>query len=138
MTFHITAVWDEDSGVFYSDSNIVGLHIEAETIEEFLAIAIDLGPEMILANHVTNDDLLTKPLKDLIPVIWGSTVTIGYYSQVTRALRRQGFQRVRQAKGSHEIWESGTSGIKVVVPQKLRSRHTANGILRDAGCDAKL
>ena len=73
MTFHITAVWDEAVGVFYSDSNIVGLHIEAETIEEFRAIAIDLGPEMILANHVTNDDLLTKPLKDLIPVIWGST-----------------------------------------------------------------
>ena len=54
MTFHITAIWDEDAGVFYSDSNIVGLHVEAETIEEFRAIAIDLGPEMILANHVTN------------------------------------------------------------------------------------
>ena len=53
MAFHITAVWDEDAGLFYSDSNIVGLHIEAETIEEFQAIALDLGPEMILANHVT-------------------------------------------------------------------------------------
>ena len=73
MTFHITAVWYEDSGVFCSDSNIVGLHIEAETIEEFRAAAIDLGPEMILANHVTNDDLLTEPLKNLIPVIWGRT-----------------------------------------------------------------
>ena len=73
MAFHITAIWDEDTGVFYSESNIVGLHIEAETIEEFRATAVDLGPEMILANHVTNDDLLTKSLKDLIPVIWGST-----------------------------------------------------------------
>ena len=73
MAFHITAIWDEDAGVFYSESNIVGLHIEAETIEEFRAAATDLGPEMILANHVTNDDLLTKPLKDLIPVIWSST-----------------------------------------------------------------
>ena len=73
MTFHLAAVWDEAAGVFYSDSNIVGLHIEAETIDEFRAIALDLGREMILANHVMNDDLLTKPLKDLIPVIWGST-----------------------------------------------------------------
>ena len=73
MAFYLTAVWDEDAGRFYSDSNIVGLRIEAETIEEFQAIALDLGPEMILANHVTHDDLLTKPLKDLIPVIWGST-----------------------------------------------------------------
>ena len=73
MAFHLTAVWDEDAGLFYSDSNIVGLHIEAETIEEFQAIALDLGPEMLLANHVTNGDLLTKPLKHLISVIWGST-----------------------------------------------------------------
>lgn len=73
MTFHITAVWDDEAGLFYSDSNIIGLHIEAETIEESRAIATDLAPELILANHVTSDDLLNKPLKDLIPMIWGDT-----------------------------------------------------------------
>ena len=73
MTFHITAVWDDEAGLFYSDSNIIGLHIEAETIEEFRVIVADLAPELILANHVTNDDLLNKPLKDLIPMIWGGT-----------------------------------------------------------------
>lgn len=71
MTFHITAIWDDEAGLFCSDSNIVGLHVEAETIEEFRAIAADLAPELILANHITGDDLLNKPLKDLIPVIWG-------------------------------------------------------------------
>lgn len=73
MTFHITAIWDDETGLFYSDSNIIGLHIEAETIEEFRVIVADLAPESILANHVTNDDLLNKPLKDLIPMIWGGT-----------------------------------------------------------------
>ena len=73
MTFHITAVWDDEAGLFYSDSNIIGLHIEAETIEEFRAIVADLAPELILANHVTSDDLLNKPLKELIPMIWGGT-----------------------------------------------------------------
>ena len=73
MTFHITAVWDDEAGLFYSDSNIIGLHVEAETIEEFRVIVADLAPELILANHVTNDDLLNKPLKDLIPMIWGGT-----------------------------------------------------------------
>ena len=65
-------------------------------------------------------------------------MAIDYYRQVVKALRIQGFERVRQGKGSHEIWASTAIGIKVAVPGNLRSRHTANGILRDAGCDAKL
>ena len=62
----------------------------------------------------------------------------GYYRQIVKALRIQGFERVRQGKGSHEIWASTATGTKVTVPRDLRSRHTANGILRDAGCDTKL
>ena len=45
---------------------------------------------------------------------------------------------MRQAKGPHEIWASSASGIQIVVPKNLRSWHTANRILRDAECDAKL
>ena len=37
--------------MFYSDSNIVGLHIEAETIEEFREITANLAPELILTNR---------------------------------------------------------------------------------------
>ena len=62
----------------------------------------------------------------------------GYYRQVVDALRIQGFGRVRQGKGSHEIRASTATGAKVAVPRNLRSRHTANGILRDAGCGTKL
>ena len=73
MNFFVKAVWDEEAKVFHSDSDIVGLHIEAETIEEFREILVDLAPELILANHVTNDDLLTRPLRELVPVIWSGT-----------------------------------------------------------------
>ena len=73
MNFFVKAVWDEEAKVFYSDSDIVGLHIETETIEEFREILVDIGPEPILANHVTNDDLITKPPRELVPVIWGGT-----------------------------------------------------------------
>ena len=73
MNFFVTAVWDEEAKVFYSDSDIVGLHIETETIEEFREILVDIAPELILANHVTNDDLLSKPLRELVPVIWSGT-----------------------------------------------------------------
>ena len=51
MSFFVKAVWDAEAGVFYSDSNIIGLHIEAETIEEFCEIMADLAPELILANR---------------------------------------------------------------------------------------
>ena len=73
MNFFVKAVWDEEAKVFYSDSDIVGLHIETETIEEFREILVDIAPELILANHVTNDDLLTKSLRELVPVIWSGT-----------------------------------------------------------------
>ena len=37
---------------------------------------------------------------------------------------------MRQGKGSREIRASTATGTKVAVPGNLRSRHTANGILR--------
>ena len=71
--FHVEAVWAEDAGVFRSESNIAGLFIEAETIAEFREVLSDVAPELIMANHVSRDDLLAKPLKELIPTIWSST-----------------------------------------------------------------
>jgi predicted RNA binding protein YcfA (HicA-like mRNA interferase family) len=61
-----------------------------------------------------------------------------YYNQVVDAIRKQGFTRIRQGKGSHEIWARAGAGNKVSIPSKLRSRHTANRILKDAGCDERV
>lgn len=73
MNFFVRAVWDEEAKVFVSESDIVGLHIEAATLEEFREIMVDIAPELVLANHVTNDDLLTKSLRELVPVIRSAT-----------------------------------------------------------------
>ena len=54
LNFFVKAVWDEEAEVFHSDSDIVGLHIEAETIEEFREILVDIAPELILTNHVNH------------------------------------------------------------------------------------
>jgi predicted RNA binding protein YcfA (HicA-like mRNA interferase family) len=55
------------------------------------------------------------------------------YSRAVRdKLREAGWRFLRHGKGSHEIWVSPT-GQKVTVPRKLLIRHTANGILKDAG-----
>ena len=61
-----------------------------------------------------------------------------YYRRVVDAIRKRGFTRIRQGKGSHEIWAHATRGTKLSVPAKLRSRHTANRILKDAGCDERV
>lgn len=67
--FSVRAVWDEDAKVFYAQSDILGLHVEAATLDEFEEIVMDTAPDLIVANHLTKDDLVGKPLSDLIPTI---------------------------------------------------------------------
>lgn len=62
----------------------------------------------------------------------------GYYSAVTKILRKQqGFRYVTHAKGSHEKWMDATGRV-LILPRNLMSRHTANSILKDAGSAVKL
>ena len=53
QTFRVKAVWDAEAKVFYSQSDIEGLHIEAATLDEFEAIMLDVAPELIMVNHRT-------------------------------------------------------------------------------------
>ncbi|MBB5047063.1 putative RNA binding protein YcfA (HicA-like mRNA interferase family) [Rhodopseudomonas rhenobacensis] len=48
-------------------------------------------------------------------------------------LRQNGCEFVRQGKGDHEMWKSPISGKTFPVDSKIKSRHTANGILKQAG-----
>ena len=50
-SFFVRARWDAEAKVFYSESDIDGLHIEADTVEEFEPIMLQLAPELIAANH---------------------------------------------------------------------------------------
>ena len=61
-----------------------------------------------------------------------------FYRRVVDAIRKRGFTRIRQGKGSHEIWAHAARGTKLSVPGNLKSRHTANRILKDAGCDERV
>ena len=69
-SFYIKAIWDEEANVFYSESDIVGLHIEAETIEEFRKAMEDNALDLVFANHIKPQDLARKTLADLIPTIF--------------------------------------------------------------------
>ena len=50
MTYYVKAHWDEDAGVYFSETNIPGLTVEAETLHEFVEIAEELAPQMLEAN----------------------------------------------------------------------------------------
>lgn len=58
-----------------------------------------------------------------------------YTPEVKRLLLRHGCEFRRQGKGDHEIWWSPITSRMVTVDGKIKSRHTANGILKAAGVD---
>ncbi len=57
----------------------------------------------------------------------------GYSKLVKEILKAAGCYLVRQGKGDHEIWYSPISGTTFPVDGDIKSRHTANGTLKDAG-----
>ena len=69
MLFYIRPVWDDEAKVYVSASNIIGLNIEAETADEIYEIAKECAVDLIIANHLSELDVLNNPIKDLIPFI---------------------------------------------------------------------
>jgi predicted RNA binding protein YcfA (HicA-like mRNA interferase family) len=56
-----------------------------------------------------------------------------YYRDVIRHLRDNGYEFKRQGRGDHEIWWHPQTGHRLTVDRKLKSKITANEILKDAG-----
>ncbi len=50
-----------------------------------------------------------------------------------KLLLESGCRFERQGKGDHEIWYSPHSGCRFVVDADIKSRHTANAVLKQAG-----
>lgn len=50
-----------------------------------------------------------------------------------RILRDNGCRFERAGKGDHEIWFSPISGRRFPVDSRIKSRHTANAVLKQAG-----
>ncbi len=56
-----------------------------------------------------------------------------YTPKLKQILRDAGCYFDRPGKGDHEIWFSPKTGIKFVVDSSIKSRHTANAVLKQAG-----
>jgi predicted RNA binding protein YcfA (HicA-like mRNA interferase family) len=59
-----------------------------------------------------------------------------YYDDLVDIMKAHGCWRVDGGKGSHEKWRSPINNRTVTVP-KSKSRHTANGVLKQLGIDKK-
>lgn len=55
--------------------------------------------------------------------------------ELKRILREAGCYFVRHGHGDHDIWHSPKSGRNFPVDSKIKSRHTANGVLEQAGLE---
>ncbi|MFO1159981.1 MAG: type II toxin-antitoxin system HicA family toxin [Reyranellaceae bacterium] len=56
-----------------------------------------------------------------------------YTPELKRLLTAAGCVFDRQGRGDHEIWFSPITGRKFVVDDNIKSRHTANAVLKQAG-----
>ena len=58
-----------------------------------------------------------------------------YEKKVRDILRKNGCRFVRHGKGDHDIWYSPLTSRSFPVDSKIKSRHTANEIMKQSGTD---
>ena len=56
-----------------------------------------------------------------------------YEKKVRKLLQENNCHFVRRGKGDHDIWYSPISQRHVTVDTKIKSRHTANAVLKQCG-----
>jgi predicted RNA binding protein YcfA (HicA-like mRNA interferase family) len=56
-----------------------------------------------------------------------------YTRETKKRLAAAGYVFLRHAKGDHEIWRHPVTGKRVTVDGSMKSRHTANTVLKQAG-----
>ncbi len=60
-----------------------------------------------------------------------------YEKKVRKALSLNGCTFVRHGKGDHDIWYSPITDRHVTVDSKIKSRYTANVIMKQSGIDLR-
>lgn len=58
----------------------------------------------------------------------------GYTRELKKILKKAGCKFDRQGKGDHEIWIT-PNGKRFTVDSDIKSRHTANEVLKQAGLE---
>ena len=56
-----------------------------------------------------------------------------YEKKIRNILSENGCKFVRHGKGDHDIWYSPITDRNITVDSKIKSRHTANEIMKQSG-----
>jgi len=62
-------------------------------------------------------------------------MSASFTPDLKKLLSEAGCYFVRQGRGDHEIWYSPITERNFVVDSSIKSRHTANAVLKQAGLD---
>jgi hypothetical protein len=68
-SFTVKAVWDAENAVWVSESDIIGLHVEAASLAEFQDLVAEFAADLIVSNHFSAEDIAGTDLRDLIPAV---------------------------------------------------------------------
>ena len=60
-----------------------------------------------------------------------------YEKRIREILSQEHCRFVRHGKGDHDIWYSPITRRNVTVDAKIKSRHTANAIMKQSGINYK-
>ena len=60
-----------------------------------------------------------------------------YEKLLRHILSQNGCSFVRRGKGDHDIWYSPITKLHITVDGKIKSRHTANAVLKQSGINYK-
>ena len=60
-----------------------------------------------------------------------------YEKKVRELIRENECKFLRHGKGDHDVWYSPITKRNFTVDGKIKSRHTANGIMKQSGIDYK-
>jgi len=131
----VRADWDEEAHVWVATSDDVpGLATEGDTLEglvEKLKLLFQnfLMPMGLNKNMKSHSKYSPGDLRLPKERAWMSD----YSKELKQHLQKEGCYFERQGKGDHEIWFSPITNIRFVVDNHIKSRHTANAVLKQAG-----
>lgn len=60
-----------------------------------------------------------------------------YEKKIRKILSENNCSFVRHGKGDHDIWYSPITNRHITVDSKIKSKHTANAILKQSGIEYK-
>lgn len=68
-TFYVKALWDDEVKVWYSETDISGLFINAKDLDEFEEVIAEFAGELVLENHWRRSEIPKDIINNTVPII---------------------------------------------------------------------